>query len=189
MVLLAFTLRLVVLLSLLQPAIADDVAVRQQDHDDVASRTIQASVVLEGLVDGLLGDRAPVMVVRVLNVFKDRRLRHAITADSTGLRVAVDYSPLLDRFDVDDAAENSDDDVSVSDVMSPTSLTRGARLIVFLRQRDADDAALTYYVTSGGTRRRRSVDLYRASASPEIVTESARKAAEKYSNRRNGKYI
>ena len=186
MVLLAFTLRLVVVLSVLQPAIADDVGVRQQYHDDVASRTIQANVVLEGQVDGVLSDRAPVMVVRVLKVFKDHRLRHALSTHSTGLRVAVDYSSLLDRFDVADAAENSDDDVSVSDVMLPTSLTRGARLVVFLR-RDAD-AALTYYITSGGTRRRRSVDLYRASASPEIVTESARKVVEKYSKRRNGEY-
>jgi len=183
-VLLALTARLVVFLSVLQPAVADDFRVRQRYHD-VASRTIQANVVLEGQVEQVLSYRAPVMVMRVLTVFKDSQLRRAILTNSTRLRVAVDYSPLVDTYD-DDDDDNHDDDVT--DVMSPTSLTRGARLIVFLRQRDAD-AALTYYVTSGERRRRRTVDLYRVSASPEVVTESARKTVEKFIKRRSGEYM
>ena len=178
-VLITFTLHLVVFLSVLRPAVADTPCsgTRRQCHD-LASKTIHADLVLEGRVDRVLSSSERLMIVRVLTVFKDSRLRRRATSNhSTRLRVAVDYSSLDD--------DDDDDDVDL--ITSPTSLTRGARLIVFLRHRDTDDI-LTYYVISGGRRRRRTVDLYSVSASPAAVTESARKTVKKYSKRRNGEY-
>lgn len=188
-VLLALTLRLVVFLSVLRPGGADKpyAGVRQQFHD-VASRTIQANLVLEGRVDRVMTDQARV-IVRVLTVFKDRRLRRrAMSVTSTRLRVAVDFSSLADTYSVAEHDNNNDDDVSnVHRITSTTSLTRGARLIVFLRHRHTD-AVLTYYVTSGGRHRRRKVDLFYVSALPTVATKSTRKTVKKYCKRRNGKY-
>jgi len=190
--LVALTLRLVVFLSVLRPGVTDKpgAGARQQYHD-VASRTIQADIVLEGRVDRVMSDPVRLMVVRVLTVYKGRRLRRrAMSVNSTGLRLAVDFSSLADAFSVAEHEQDKDDVdvVAASRITSPTSFTRGARLIVFLRRRDTD-AALTHQVTSGGRRRRRSVDLYRAFTSPSAVTEFVRKTVEKFSKRRNGDYM
>jgi len=177
--LLSFTLRLLVVLSVLRPAGA---GVRQQ-YVDVASRTIQSDVVLEGQVDRvMMSDPAPVMVVRVLTVYKGRRLRRqAAAVSATGLRLTVDLSSLVETLSAEKEVTKDDDEVIARRVTSPTSFTRGARLFVFLRHRDHD-------VNSAGRRRRRDVDLYRLFTSPAAVTESVRRTVEKYSKRRNGKY-
>jgi len=172
-VLTAFALRLVVLI-----CVSTDWprAGAWQQNTDVASRTIQADVVLEGRVERLSGDD-PVMIVRVLTVFKGRRLRRRATlTDSTRLRIAVDCSdPLVDDVVGGDA--------------SSMSRVRGAHLILFLRHRHNADDVFTYYVTSGERRRRRrKVDLYRMSALPEDANKSTRKTAEKYSKRRNSEF-
>ena len=185
--LLALTLRLIMFLSLLRLGVADKspAGVRQLQYHDAASRTIQADLVLLGRVDRVMRDPAQVMVVRVLTVYKGhRRLRRRATSvNSSELRLAVDLSTLGD-----DAFSVDNDDVDVRRMTSLTSLTPGTHLILFLRQRDTD-ATLTHYVTSGGRRRRRNVDLYRMVTSPATVTESVRKAIETYSKRRNGKFI
>jgi len=179
----ALSLRLVVLLSLLRPTVAHvpRAGVRQRCVD-VASRTIQADVVLEGRVERVLSD--PVMVVRLLAVFKGRQMRRQATSGRR-LRMAVDFRSLADRFTV-----AGDDDADVDHlgcIASPTSLAAGARLIMFLRHRDTD-AMLTYYVTSGGRRRQRKVDLYRMSSLPAAVDANTRQTARKYSKRRNGEF-
>ena len=174
-------LRLVVFLSVRTVAADMPCAGVRQQYDDVASRTIQANLALEGRVERVIGDSARMMVVRVLTVFKDRRLRRrATSSNSSRLRIAVDLRSLAGTY-----SDDSSDDVD--DVGRVTSLVRGARFIVFLRHRHTDDT-LTYYVISGGRRRRRNVDLYRVSASPSAVTESVRQTVKKYSKRRNGKY-
>jgi len=176
----ALTLRLFVVLSLLhRPASVAPVPPPPRCVSDVASRTIQADVVLEGRVVTTT-DRpaaAPAAVVlRVLTVFKGRRAT-SLRRRRRRLRrfVAVDLASLAHTFTVAD--------YRVGCVASPTV---GARLIVFLqRRRHADAAVLTYDVTSGGSRRRREVDLYRMSALPAAVDERTRRTARKYSKRRN----
>ena len=182
-VLTALTLPLFVVVSLLRPAVAHvpRAGVRPRCVD-APSRTIQADAVLEGRVERLTSDDA-VMVVRVLAVFKGRRLRRQATSRPR-LRVAVDFGSLADTFTVDD----DDDDDHVGCVTSPTSPAAGQRLIIFLRHQNTEDAMLTYYVTSGGRRRRRKVDLYRMSALPAAVNEKTRQTARKYSKRRNSEY-
>ena len=183
------TLRLVLIQSApLRPAVADEPCDGVRQHE-VTLKTIQADVVLEGRVERVLGDARRMMVVRVLTVFKGgRRLRRhqaASSINSTRLRVAVDCSSVTGGACT--VAQYNDDDASVdvTSVTPATSLARGSRLIVFLRQRHSD-SVLVYYVTSGGRRRRRRVDLYQVSATPAAATESARETARKYSRRRNG---
>jgi len=175
-------LRLVVLLSALS---IKPCAGALQQNNDVTSRTIQAHIVLEGRVDWVESDsERGIAVVYVTRVFKDCRLRRAASAKPFRLRVAVDFGPLNDTHNIADNYYKRPND-NDADNASPSSLTRGARLILFLRHRDSD-AMLTYDVTLGRRRRQQTVDLYRISASPEVATESARKTVEKFSKRRNG---
>ena len=162
------TLRLVVLMSVLRPAITDMsyAGVRQQ-YSDVASRTIQADLVIEGRVERVVARRT--IVMRVLTVFKDRRLRRwATSVNSSRPLIAVDDASLADSVEV----------------VNVTPRHHGEHLVVFLRHRH-DGAALTYYVTSGGRRRRRKVNLYRMFALPADANEVTRQIAEEYSKRRN----
>ena len=202
LLLLALTLRLIVSVSVLPPGVLS--ARQQQSSFSLASRTIQADVVVEGRVERVLSrsDRTvlpAVIVLRVLTLYKGRprrlRRRTATSVNRLRLIALVDALTSLqaDRPNTDDSAADDGDNNNDADSRIMTSLTRrGARLIVFLRHRRGATMSADRDVTFAGRRRRqrrRTVGVcYRVFTSPAAVTESVRKTVEKYSRRRNGEY-